>query len=122
MKQFLGFAMAAILAAHGDVVVAESEQIADVQHSASCVSVEVNGQRALAIDCLNERLAQGMHPGRAPGEVTLSEQNALKPSNQLGLFNFAATANRMGNTFGTSVDAQRPPERPTFIPALGPRR
>ncbi|AZG14824.1 hypothetical protein [Cupriavidus pauculus] len=122
MKKLLGFAMAAILAAHGDVVVAESGQIADAQHGAACVSVEVNGQRAPALDCLNERLARGVQAQRPPEAATPGEQAAGRPSNQLGLFNYSATANRMGNTFGTSAQAQRPPERVTFMPAVGPRR
>lgn len=114
--------MAAILAAHGDVVVAESGQIADAQQGTSCVSVEVNGQRAPSLDCLNERLARSLQVRRVSGAPTASEQIASRPSNQLGLFNYSATSNRMGNTFGTSVQSQRPPERGTFIPALGPRR
>ncbi len=116
--------MAAILAAHGDVVVAESAQIAEAQQMTACVSVEVNGQRAPALDCLNERLAQSVASRRPAGDASasLSEQVSRRPSNQLGLFNYSATANRMGNTFGTSVQAQRPPERTTYIPALGPRR
>lgn len=114
--------MAAILAAYGDVVVAESAQIAQVQHAPACVSVEVNGQRAPALDCLNERLAHGVTPHLATDGISLSEQVSARPSNQLGLFNYSATVNRMGNTFGTSVQAQRPPEHATFIPAIGPKR
>lgn len=117
--------MAGILAAHGDVVVAESRQIAGPQQGAdeavSCVSVEVNGQRAPALDCLNERLARAVRPHNPDGETT-SEAIANRPSNQLGMFNYSATSIRMGNTFGTSVNAQRPPTPVPFNPALGPRR
>ncbi len=118
--------MAGILAAHGDVVVAESGQIAgpqqDTRAAPACVSVEVNGQRAPALDCISDRLAQAVRGRGGAAQPSLAEQAAGRPSNQLGMFNHAATANRMGNTFGTSVNAQRPPPPPAFMPALGPRR
>jgi hypothetical protein len=38
-----------------------------------------------------------------------SEAIVQRPSNELGLFNRAATGHRMGNAFGISVYPQRPP-------------
>ncbi|WP_156173903.1 hypothetical protein [Cupriavidus basilensis] len=129
MKRLHAFAIAAILTAHGDVVVAESGQISGAPRPAEdtvpCVSVEVNGQRAPALACLNDRLEQaargGARGGNKPAAGALSEQLAGLPSNQAGMFNYSATANRMGNTFGSSVNAQRPPQRPVYLPALGRR-
>ncbi|UVH57811.1 hypothetical protein NWF24_34120 [Variovorax paradoxus] len=76
-----------------------------------CVEVTVNGERTPSYDCLTEKLrpaASARAPDAAqPGMA--SEAMVQKPSNQLGLFNRAATGHRMGNTFGTSVYPQRPP-------------
>ncbi|RCJ05512.1 hypothetical protein DDK22_26295 [Cupriavidus necator] len=44
----------------------------------------------------------------APRSTLAVEAIAQRPSNQLGLYNEAATSHRMGNTFGTSVYPQRP--------------
>jgi hypothetical protein len=77
----------------------------------SCAEVTVNGERTPSYECLTQKLQpKAPAPGRegaAPGMA--SEAIVQKPSNQLGLFNRAATGHRMGNTFGTSVHPQRPP-------------
>ncbi|RZT36411.1 hypothetical protein [Cupriavidus agavae] len=74
----------------------------------ACVEVEVNGARAPSYSCLTQQLAPAS-TGRAQRPVTLgAEVIAGQPSNQLGLYNRAATSHRMGNTFGTSVLPQRP--------------
>ncbi|SAI65578.1 Uncharacterised protein [Bordetella ansorpii] len=74
---------------------------------ASCVDVEVNGYRAPSYDCLSQQMAPR---ARAPHEnpALASEGVARMPSNQLGLFNRAATSNRMGSNFGNSAFPQRP--------------
>lgn len=77
----------------------------------SCVEVVVNGEHTPSYACLTQKLqptapprgADGAQPGLASEAIT------QRPSNQLGLFNQAATSHRMGNTFGTSVYPQRPP-------------
>lgn len=77
-----------------------------------CAEVTVNGVRAPSFECLTLKLqprAQLQIPGDAPQPGLASEGIVLRPSNQLGLFNHAATSTRMGNTFGTSVYPQRPP-------------
>lgn len=74
---------------------------------ASCVEVEVNGYRAPSYDCLSQQMApRARAPHEAPGLA--SEGVARTPSNQLGLFNRAATSNRMGSNFGNSAFPQRP--------------
>ena len=79
---------------------------------ASCMEVEVNGERAPAYDCLSQQLsptkrADNGHPAQLGSEAIIN-----RPSNQLGLYNRAATEHRMGNTFGTSVLPQRPDTPP----------
>ncbi|WP_208509215.1 hypothetical protein [Variovorax paradoxus] len=76
-----------------------------------CVEVTVNGERAPSYDCLTQKMRPpASAPRDADGTPQLaSEAIANRPSNQLGLFNRAATSTRMGNTFGTSVYPQRPP-------------
>lgn len=77
----------------------------------SCVEVVVNGERTPSYACLTQKLRPTAPPrapdGAQPGMA--SEAITQRPSNQLGLFNRAATEHRMGNTFGTSVYPQRPP-------------
>lgn len=77
----------------------------------SCVEVMVNGERTPSYACLTQKLSPTAPPrgaGDAPPGMA-SEAITQRPSNQLGLFNRAATGHRMGNTFGTSVHPQRPP-------------
>ena len=85
----------------------------------SCVEVEVDGEKAPSYACLSQRLlptASAARPATEQGLV--SESIAQRPSNQLGVFNRAAAANRMGNTFGTSVYPQRPPAAMPAQPVL----
>lgn len=81
----------------------------------ACVDVEVAGYRSLSYDCLSQQMAP--RP-RAPHEnpALASEGVANMPSNQLGLFNRAATSNRMGSNFGNSALPQRPPNSPYQSP------
>ena len=86
----------------------------------SCVEVEVDGVRAPSYACLTQKLSPAMgSAGRLPPtEGVASEAITQRPSNQLGLFNRAATSNRMGNTFGTSVYPQRPPSQAPASPLI----
>lgn len=89
---------------------------------ASCFDVEVNGQRAPSYGCLTQKLQPKPAPGKMEGGPELaSEAIVQRASNQLGLFNRAAMANRMGNTFGTSVYPQRPPTPQYGSPIFGAR-
>ncbi|GJG96805.1 hypothetical protein [Cupriavidus pauculus] len=73
----------------------------------TCVDVEVNGERAPSYACLTQQLAPA-HSATTEQRQLGSESIANRPSNQLGLYNRAATEHRMGNTFGSSVLPQRP--------------
>lgn len=84
-----------------------------VTDSAACVEVEVDGVRAPSYNCLSQKLQpKATGPNGATAPKLASEEIIQRPSNQLGLFNRAATGHRMGNTFGTSVYPQRPPNSP----------
>ncbi|MCR6476344.1 hypothetical protein NU688_09270 [Variovorax sp. ZS18.2.2] len=97
--------------------------IAQEATGGNCVEVTVNGERAPSYDCLTQKL-QPKAPARGPDDAQpgmASEAIAQRPSNQLGLFNRAATGHRMGNTFGTSVHPQRPPPVPPASPLINRR-
>lgn len=83
-----------------------------------CVEVEVNGQRAPSFSCLTEKLTPRADAKKAQSTRIASEAIVNRASNQLGLFNRAATAHRMGNTFGTSARPQRPPPPTPASPLL----
>ncbi|MFC7286797.1 hypothetical protein ACFQPC_01995 [Herminiimonas glaciei] len=80
--------------------------------TAACVEVEVDGVRTPSYNCLSQKLQPKATPNSTIPPQMGSEAIVQRPSNQLGLFNRAATSNRMGNTFGTSVYPQRPPAKP----------
>ncbi|OVZ57918.1 hypothetical protein CDO44_16185 [Pigmentiphaga sp. NML080357] len=111
--------LAALLAAH---LFAGAASAADAAPASSCIEVEVNGQRSPSYGCLTQKLQPTPAPRNLEGTPELaSEAIVQRSSNQLGLFNRAATANRMGNTFGTSVYPQRPPAPQYGSPVFGPR-
>lgn len=82
--------------------------IEDGNPVASCIEVEVNGERAPSFSCLTQKLSPRTDDARQPVAALPSEAITQRPSNQLDLFNRSATSERMGNTFGTSVYPQRP--------------
>lgn len=85
--------------------------ISGTGHSAetTCIDVEVNGIRTPSIECLNQQLSQTTQKkGTETVPMLKSEQVTQMPSNQLGLFNRAATSISMGNNFGKSAFPQRP--------------
>lgn len=89
------------------------------QEPSACIDVEVNGQRIPSYECLSSRLAPVARDADRHATAPLaSERVATRPSNEIGLFNQAATQQRMGNTFGTSVEAQRPPTPPPVSPIV----
>lgn len=75
-----------------------------------CTEVSIGQYKAPDYTCLSQQM--GNNPEGAVAEQ--KNQEALKTDirkkapNQLGLSTPAATSNRMGNTFGTSVKPQRP--------------
>ncbi|KHA79498.1 hypothetical protein NC77_07285 [Janthinobacterium lividum] len=87
-----------------------------------CVDVEVNGQRAPSMSCLNEKLLPNSNEiKRQPPALSGAEAAVQRPSNQLGLYNRAALEHRMGNAFGKSVTPQRPPAPAPASPLLPAR-
>jgi hypothetical protein len=82
----------------------------------TCVQVEVAGQTASALNCLNQELqdqalaAQGTALPAAP-------LGAGSPSNAVGVFNQFGVAEQYGKNFGLSVHPYRPPP-PVFASGL----
>lgn len=84
---------------------------AHAEQPLGCVEVTVGGYKAPNYDCLSQQM--GNNPdGAAAAQKNQEAMNVpvnKRPPNQVGLATPAATATRMGNTFGTSVKPQRPP-------------
>lgn len=113
MKFLYGMASLLMGGAWGICGVAAAQDTAKATNAGvdSCAEVTVNGERTPSYECLTQKL-QPKATARGPDDAApgmASEAIVQKPSNQLGLFNRAATGHRMGNTFGTSVHPQRPP-------------
>jgi hypothetical protein len=74
----------------------------------TCVQVEISGQTASSLNCLNQELqaqalaAQGPSLGAPP-------LGAGSPSNAVGVFNQFGVAEQYGKNFGVSVQPYRPP-------------
>lgn len=100
----------------------QARQESAAHSTAGCVEVEVNGMRSPSYDCLTDKLKPANAAASAPRALSMeSEAIAQRPGNQLGVFNWSATSQRMGNTFGTSATPQRPatpvPTSPLVRPA-----
>lgn len=105
-------------------LVSASAFAAEEEDDKSCISVEVNGIRTLPYDCLSQQLLPpDVRAGTTQehGLEPLSARSAMRPSNELGLFNRSATSIRMGSNFGRSATPQRPPQPSTYSP-LAPSR
>lgn len=89
--------------------------------ASSCIEVTVNGERVPSYDCMTDKLRPSAAAPGAANQGLASEAIVQRPSNQLGLFNRAATEHRMGNTFGTSVYPQRPPAAVPSSPLMPAR-
>lgn len=76
-----------------------------------CVEVTVGGYKAPNYDCLSQQMGNNPNGAAAAqkNQETMNVPVNKRPPNQVGLATPAATATRMGNTFGTSVKPQRPP-------------
>ena len=126
MKFLYGIAAALVCVLCGEAAAqAQGTDAASVKDAGadSCVEVTVNGERTPSYDCLTQRLQPKAAP-RGPDDAQpgmASEAITQRPSNQLGLFNRAATGHRMGNTFGTSVYPQRPPPVAPASPLINGR-
>lgn len=107
------------------VVQAQTASDTALQDTPTCVEVTVNGQRVPPLpECLTRKLQPAPKPPanpRAADAPLAAEAITQRPSNQLGLFNRAATGHRMGNQFGISAFPQRPPDigvQPRPIPVF----
>ena len=84
---------------------------AQAEQPLGCVDATVGGYKAPNYDCLSQQM--GNNPdGAAAAQKNQEAMNVpinKRPPNQVGLATPAATSTRMGNTFGTSVKPQRPP-------------
>lgn len=79
-----------------------------------CIDVEVDGYRALSLDCLNALL----QPSQAPLPNLSDASPAVPPPNRLGLYTRAATAIQLGRNFGKSAFPERPPRNTGYSPLL----
>ena len=86
---------------------------------ASCVTVEVNGERVLPLECLTRKLSPpAPRAGGGPSPELAAQRIAQRPAHELGQVNQAATQHRMGNAWGRSVIPQRPPVPPPAPPRI----
>ena len=80
------------------------------QDAPSCVTVEIDGHKALPYDCYQRKMAPSSVPERgtpAMHSATVAEQ----APNRLGLFNLSTLRNRMGNTSGKAYGRNGRPRR-----------
>ncbi len=98
-------ALVVLAALLGRTALADSQQ--------TCVDVRIGDQRSYT--CLNEALARAALA--AHGVVNPGLLSATSEPQAIGAFDRTATAERMGNTFGHSAFAQRPP-RPVYLSPL----
>ncbi|MFP1680236.1 hypothetical protein ACLD02_16180 [Alloalcanivorax sp. C16-2] len=77
-----------------------------------CITVEVNGQRALPYECLQEKMAPSQAGEQVRNRPRLNAESVINQSpNRSGQFSRSTLRNRMGNTFGQGVRPQRPARR-----------
>lgn len=85
----------------------------------ACIDVAVDGYKSLSYECLGQQMTN-----RQGDTAAQKNQQAMqfsirnRASNQLGLFNQAATGHRMGANFGKSAFPQRPVENIPRAPLL----
>lgn len=82
---------------------------AESEDGAACVTVEVNGYRALPYDCLQQKMATSPIPSASNDPALDSADVTRFAPNRIGQFSQSALRNRMGNTFGKGLRPQRPP-------------
>ncbi|MHC1652040.1 hypothetical protein ACODUL_01915 [Stenotrophomonas maltophilia] len=77
------------------------------EDAATCIEVQVNGERITAWDCLQRKLAPASNAAKSPA-LPEAERLMRQPANQLMQYNLEGTRQRMGDAFGRSVVPQRP--------------
>lgn len=85
-----------------------------------CVTVDIAGHRAGHLECATDRLQAAADTAQAQTRSAIETPviGAGSPDVQTGVANQTATRLRMGNSFGTSVQPQRP-GRPAYPPRGG---
>jgi hypothetical protein len=73
----------------------------------SCVEVEIGGEKAPALNCLNRRLRGQVDKTQTPSLAAPLDANS--PDVHLGISNPSAVRQQFGTTFGTGAPPQRPP-------------
>jgi len=84
-----------------------------------CVEVEIGGDKAEPLDCLNRRLKRQVD--RVMPSFSSAPIEAQSQDVRVGVFNRAAVQQQYGSNFGVSVVPQRPAP-PIFTNSLGGRR
>jgi len=74
----------------------------------TCVQVEISGQSASSLNCLNQELQDQAQSAAGQG-VPAAPFGAGSSSNQVGTFNQFGVAEQYGKNFGHSVIPYRPP-------------
>lgn len=91
---------------------AGADKTEQVEAGSPCVTVEVDGHRALPLDCLQRRMTPSDGARRGAPESFDSEDIVRQAPNRIGQFSRSALRNRMGNALGHGVRPQRP-EKPS---------
>ena len=81
----------------------------------NCVDVEIGGDKAPSLGCLNQRLKQQVDTVQP--SLNSPPLDGKSPDARIGIVNEAATRQQFGSSFGRTVVPPRPPT-PT-IPPLG---
>lgn len=82
-----------------------------------CVMVDIAGHRTGDLDCTNQTLAKVAGRAQAATTPQVGVPTIGSSPTALGEANVAATRERLGSSFGTSVIPQRPVQ--TYAPPLG---
>jgi len=89
-----------------DVIIGSSPQAAAAA-TETCVEVEIGGERAPTLNCINHRLKQQVD--RIQPSMNLAPLDAKSQDLRVGTFNESAVRQQYGQNFGRSVVPYRPP-------------
>jgi hypothetical protein len=104
-------------AAHGQAPGVEA-RLAGTPAKPVCVMVDIAGHTAGGLDCINQTLDDTTDRAQAAAAPHTDAPTIGSSPTRLGEANVAATRQRLGSSFGTSVIPQRPPQ-PVPPPPLG---
>ncbi|MDR3468654.1 MAG: hypothetical protein P4M07_22210 [Xanthobacteraceae bacterium] len=98
-------AWASAAAAQGIVIGSDKPQAPGFERS--CVEVEIGGEKAPALNCLNRKLRGQVDKTQTPSLAAPLDANS--PDIRLGISNPSAVRQQFGNSYGTGAPPQRPP-------------